>query len=102
MKNQVKNSIAIGTTGAILTASAISGVAISDLRVKELERMALYEQVKSELSVKYLQDVPFTINEFRMFTQILNEEGRKGKFKNISIVRGEPLTKTLIKQMYEK
>lgn len=82
--------------------SAGGGVLVGDTMVKRAEVEMLYEQVKSELFVRYLKGEEFEWSEFQLFTDILDREAKMDRFKNIQGLKSKNLIKRLIQISYDK
>jgi len=80
--------------------SAGGGVLVGDTMLKQAEAEVLYEQVKSELFVRYLKGESFEWSELKIFTQVLDREAKRGKFKNIKGLKSKSSIKELIQESY--
>ena len=57
-----------------------------------------YNDLRNELSGKYLLKQDFTIQEYQLFVAVMDKEAKKGKFKDVKNVNKNNLIGKIIKR----
>ena len=97
--NKANKLIVQGTLIASTAGLIASGGGVVKLNSKaSLMTMRSYDKLKTKMIQKYESKGVFTVQEWQLFSSILNHEAKNEKFRNMKGVKGKDLMQTLIKK----